>query len=357
VNPRRFVIGFLLASLLPTLAVGIFVWRMDPYQHFRASDRYLFNMRYMAAGLAKNQDYETAIVGDSMSQNFVASYASQVLGEKVVNLSISGSANYTLGRLARTAIRSGHARHIIWGLRANMAKGKPTRTRLGKNFPHYLYDANPFNDVRYLFNLDVLKKSWAFASNDRIGHLREPELFNTWFARPGSEPGRDKVLAQFKPGKGVSHKVSKALSADTLITNFDANVLSVVIDHPEVHFTFFVPPHPALLYADTYQHRPARFQALMTYLHHSFDQLTRLPNVTLHYFDTIPSITHNLNNYKDMTHYSVQVSNTMLTAFKQGQGVLTQDNYAEALDRFQRMVSQIDSDAYAIPAAVSATGR
>jgi len=358
-KPYRFIIVFLLAALAPTLAIGGFVYWMDPYQNFRASEKRLSNMRYMAPGLARHQDYDTVVIGDSMSQNFMISQIEKTLGGRAINLSISGSTHYTLGNLARVAIRSGHAKHIIWSTSFSAAAGEVTRTRMGDDFPHYLYDDNPFNDVRYLFSEGIFRRSRAFARDPNYGKINHPDLFNTWLMGKDNQPGRDKVLASFKNHTTKLSQGNKAAAADsqaatalpaddigTLIANFDANVLSVAKDYPEIHFTFFVPPHTVLMYADMYQNRPAQFRTIMLYLTHVFEQLTPLPNVTLHYFDTIPAITHNLDNYKDLTHFSVQVSNTLLTAFKQGHGVITPNTYSQALERFARMVSRYDLSPY-----------
>ena len=340
---RRFVIWFLVAALVPTFVVGALVIAMDPYQNFHATDRYPANMRYLAPGMARHQHADTVIIGDSMTQNFIGSVASRVLGRRVLNLSVPGSTNYTQGKLARLAIEDGGARNVIWGIRYRTSMGAVDRTRLGKDFPRYLYDRNPFNDYRYVFNQSVVVMSWWMLRDPDVGRT-DPNLFNTWFLAPKNAPGRAKVLAGFKPSKGVSQEVPRGLRAEVMSESFDRNVLRVVKDHPEVHFTFFIPPHTGILYANMMRHKPAQFAEVLAFMRHVFDACLAQPNVTLHYFDHLPAITHNLDNYKDTSHYSVDISNVMLRAFLRGQAVVTPDNKDALLERFVRLTRALDPD-------------
>lgn len=70
---RRWVCG-LLACILALLAVcGAVVYVVDPCLYYRVPDKWqpvLFNERYQMAGLAKNVEADTVLVGTSMAANY-----------------------------------------------------------------------------------------------------------------------------------------------------------------------------------------------------------------------------------------------------------------------------------------------
>lgn len=73
---RRWVCG-LLACILALLAVcGAVVYVVDPCLYYRVPDKWqpvLFNERYQMAGLAKNVEADTVLVGTSMAANYRSS--------------------------------------------------------------------------------------------------------------------------------------------------------------------------------------------------------------------------------------------------------------------------------------------
>ena len=74
---RRWVCG-LLTVLIALLAVcGAIVYVVDPCLYYRLPDKWqpvFFNERYQMAGLAKNVEADTVLVGTSMAANYRASW-------------------------------------------------------------------------------------------------------------------------------------------------------------------------------------------------------------------------------------------------------------------------------------------
>lgn len=59
-------------------------------------------------------------------------------------------------------------------------------------------------------------------------------------------------------------------------------------------------------------------------------------NVELFDFQPVADITHNLNNYKDLTHYSLEINEYIVKSFQNGQHRITADNT-------QALLSVLDS--------------
>ena len=88
---RRWVCG-LLACILALLAVcGAVVYVVDPCLYYRVPDKWqpvLFNERYQTAGLAKNVEADTVLVGTSMAANYRSSWIQETFGTSAVRLTI-----------------------------------------------------------------------------------------------------------------------------------------------------------------------------------------------------------------------------------------------------------------------------
>lgn len=86
---RRWVCG-LLACILALLAVcGAVVYVVDPCLYYRVPDKWqpvLFNERYQTAGLAKNVEADTVLVGTSMAANYRSSWIQETFGTSAVRL-------------------------------------------------------------------------------------------------------------------------------------------------------------------------------------------------------------------------------------------------------------------------------
>ncbi|MFQ5508399.1 MAG: hypothetical protein ACE5FN_03585 [Leptospirillia bacterium] len=328
------------------MLIGVFVFLVDPFQHFRASELYPADyndkVRYLVPGFAKHQSYELIILGDSHSQNMLASVAQRTLGKPAVNLSLNGSSVFEQRVVAETALRTGQVKRVIWGLNYNSFRGSTQWSRLTQGLPMYLYDESLLNDVDYLFNADVLQSAFEILSDPEKAR-DSPDLINSWFRNPEYQPDRDKVIREFRR-KGQVYNANYRLSK--LAANLKQNVIPIIRAHPEVEFTFFVPPFSVLHYVNLRDHARHMLGTLLQFYEIMFDHLTREPNVTLYFFGLDKSISHKLENYKDLTHYSLDISTMLLEEFARKRYMVTRGNMARIVPAFDRQIQTLDVPAF-----------
>ena len=146
---------FLWTTCLCILVPGAFIafiYTVDPMQFFhrapRADAPISGDMRAQAAGILNTFDIDSIILGTSHLENTSAAEASAKLGGKFFNISIAG------GDFAERALILKHAlqqkrKNVITSLDMYYT-GCPQRT---DRMPLYLYDKNPFNDLKYYATL------------------------------------------------------------------------------------------------------------------------------------------------------------------------------------------------------------
>ena len=178
---RRWVCG-LLACLLTLLALcGAFVYAVDPCLYYRVPDKWqpiLFNERYQMAGLAKNVEADTVLLGTSMAANYRASWIGETFGTPAVRLTIPDGYYSEFDRVMEVLFRAQSPERVIFGMDLNTL----IRDESGVTsaMPDYLYNANPLDDIQYLLNKDTLYYSAYTLLSNRWGEGDTIDEGFTW---------------------------------------------------------------------------------------------------------------------------------------------------------------------------------
>ena len=215
---RRWVCG-LLACILALLAVcGAVVYVVDPCLYYRVPDKWqpvLFNERYQMAGLAKNVEADTVLVGTSMAANYRSSWIQETFGTSAVRLTIPDGYYSEFDQVMNVLFRTQEPERVIFGL---------VRDESGVTaaMPDYLYNANPLDDIQYLLNKDTLYYSaYTLLSN----HWGEGDTIDEGFTWDRNEwwnhisalenYDRPEIAAALKNGRGESVRTSHTLAEQT----------------------------------------------------------------------------------------------------------------------------------------------
>ena len=147
------------AVIFLTLIAGLMIV-VDPYFHYHKPLSFLsyrlYEERYINDGIARNFDYDAIITGTSMSQNFKPSEFDALFGTKSVKLPFPGAGYKEITQnLERALSRNSSVNTVLWVLDYNGLLRRHDWTQY-EEYPTYLYDENPFNDVSYLFNKSIL---------------------------------------------------------------------------------------------------------------------------------------------------------------------------------------------------------
>ena len=150
-----------LAAVLAAIAAGVSY--LDPFFHYHKPliEKFYYeldNERSQNDGIIKHFDYDTLIIGNSMTKNFNTTDVDRLFEASSVKLPLSGTTNKETGDLIRKALQENSGLKTVFRgfVIGNFLQEKDyLRTDLGE-FPTYLYNQNPFDDVYYLFNRDVV---------------------------------------------------------------------------------------------------------------------------------------------------------------------------------------------------------
>lgn|GEM_PF-325128 len=303
-----FAIGFAGAAIALS-------WVVDPLQHYHKSwykPYYSSEERYQNAGLARNYEYDTIILGTSMTENFLPSVVGKALGGHVMKLSLRGSLMPEQYETAKLALSTGKVKQVLWGL-DYFALRQPTDEERDE-FPSYLYDDSWMNDYSYWFSItpyEELAKGMAKLAVRRTE--QNLERLNNW--NHTVQFGRKLVMNDYRNAQQSEYYFGA--NEDPLSSvqqTFNTYVLSLVQAHPEVNFTFYYPPYSVLRQAVWQQTNLVRYKNQLTMRKWMFEQLQSFPNTRLYDFQAESGWTFDLDQYKDLSHHRESINTAIAEA-------------------------------------------
>lgn len=294
---------------------------VDPLQHYRMASfykPYYKNSRYLNPGLAKTHDYNTVIVGTSMVQNFRPSYIDKLWNVKSIKLPWPGSSSYELGLTLETALRTGKVQRVLFGLDVFSFKGAAARLSNGPgSIPHYLYDDNIFNDLKYLLSIDTLTSLKYIIKANILGKNKrylEHDNYGYWGHK--FEFSKKAVINNWNRA-GFNQEFSKEdFKASNLINNFEKNLYIYFKKYPSVQFDVFFPPYSILTWVDSEE--KGINKDIFDFKRYVVNRSSNLGNVRIFEFQDIENIITDLDNYKDISHFSPKINDFIIESISEG---------------------------------------
>ena len=243
---RRWVCGLLACLTALLAACGAVVYAVDPCLYYRVPDQWqpvLFNERYQMAGLAKNVEADTVLVGTSMAANYRASWIEETFGTSAVRLTIPDGYYSEFDQVLDVLFRAQDPERVIFGLDVNTLVRDESGVTAA--MPEYLYNANPLDDIQYLLNKDTLYYSAYTLLTNRWGEGDTIDEGFTW--DKDQWWNHMSALANYDRPEIAGEE----LPSDTYRDNVAANLAVAeqwITAHPETEFDFFLPPYSMLFW-------------------------------------------------------------------------------------------------------------
>jgi len=125
-------------------------------------------------------------------------------------------------------------------------------------------------------------------------------------------------------------------------TNLDKNALELVKNNPDINFYIFFPPYSILYFVDLYEKDINLFKAEFKLKEELMCNMVEYDNAKVFDFQHLDSITHNLDNYKDLSHFSSSTNKFIIDSLKVGEVELNQDSCTSTLGIIKEQVESFD---------------
>jgi hypothetical protein len=348
---KRTVLAFLLGSALFALLAVLSALVIDPLQFYHKPwfhrPVYLKEQRYQNPGLARNYDYETIIIGTSMTENFFPGQVEEAIGGKTIKLSMRGSLADEQHKIARLALETGKPKTVLWGLDyfALRADGLDDQdVNADYEFPHYLYDRDLLNDYKYWFNYypyrefakELVRELLTGRSTDLDGLYNWNHMFDF---------GEDVAVRHYR--KAMAEAAALARTGregpiEEAQASFRTNILSLVEAYPDVKFLIYYPPYSILRHVYWRETNPERYAHQLVMKEWMYAEFSRHPNVEVYDFQTEADWTFDLDNYKDMSHHHQDINAWIAQAIgrRDPDYLVTADNVRRFAEELRRQTDE-----------------
>ena len=262
---------------------------------------------YSGAGVAKSYTYDSIIVGSSMTENCRPSVYDDALGGRFVKLSMNAGQSLDHAKMMDIAFRTHDVKHVVYGM--DFFSFSLYYNNQKAQTPDYLYDANPFNDVKYLLNKSVLFSSIPKALKN-IGTPDENKTRDSMYMwHPPEMPGEDGLRARVNLSAPIPAQQDTARGEEFVRLGLEHNLLPFIRAHRDTVFTVFFPPYSLLYWAE--QAASGNLDTCIAQKRLMAQTLLAEPNVQLFDFQAHLDWIENYDLYYDLIHYISVVNDDM----------------------------------------------
>ena len=329
---RRWSIAAVIVTVAVIAVPALYIAVIDPFFHFHkpleSLEYPLDSEWYQNDGIVRHFDYDAMLTGTSMAENFRTSQIDELFGVSSVKTAYNGSSFLQTNALIKQAVRcQPELKRVFRSLDFNrLIADDVYAIRSDIDLPEYLYNNNPFDDVKYLVNKDVLfNKAYHVIKFTKSGQTTTS--FDDYYNWNDEYTYSREAVLEDSPRKDRSETLQSVSDEDfvRIAENMEKNVISVARENPGMEFYYFVPPY-SIYYFDSLNQEGSLEKSLELH-EYALSLMLDVPNIRLFSFMDMYSVIDDLNNYKDMYHYGEWVNAEMLEYMKNEEHMLTAENY------------------------------
>lgn len=327
---------------------------IDPYMHYRIPENGLSyaltarNQRYQNDGFIRHFNYDAIITGTSMTENFKTTEFDKMFNVDSIKVPFSGGSYKEVNGTCKRALEvHPDLKIILRSLDLSMLVKDKNSSRYN-NYPEYLYNESLLDDVNYWLNKmailegcmqNVIFHSMASKSKESFLDSFSFDEYSSW--QKYHVFGKESVLEDYVRPEKNSRKVKLTREEkDMIYDNISQNVTELASDFQNTKFLLFFTPY-SICYWDSLD-REGKLEWEFEAQRVAIEEILKYDNIELYSFCNNFEMVCDLNNYKDIAHYSEEVNSWMLEWICEGKYRLTKENYKDYLNEIKKFYTLYD---------------
>ncbi len=337
-------IKFLLSMVAFLLILSIsIVFIFDPFYHYHKPwfglKAVLTDKEYQVVGTLRNFDYDALIVGSSVAENYDNSWFNEDFNCNCIKAIRSYGPTADLCYLLDVAFESHIPKLVFYNIDPSSLSGSAKTTYESTGAPIYLYDHNPFNDVKYLLNKDVIFEKIPYMLVKSLKNGYDPNLSYNW--EEGKIFSESARISNYERPK----KQESFLPENYYEKNLSDNIKLLqneVSTHKDTEFKFFFPVYSMIWWDGIY--RNGELNAVLHNEKECMKTLLSYDNVKIYFFQDEEDIASNLDNYMDPIHFSSEINHFMEKKMAEDSCRITKDNLDKKIDNLRKIVEEYETN-------------
>ena len=327
--------GGLLAVLIVVAGIVIL---FDPFYHYHDA---LFGMKhvlqdrdYQVAGTIDHFSYDAILLGTSTAENNdLGQFRQNFQCEPLKAIRAGGSNADFLTYLDRAY--QGHSLQKVFYFIDYMAlEGalKPTFDRMDTDF---ITNANPLDDVKYLFNKDILFKNIPLQFVYSYALPYEEDNPYSWYQSKTFSTAA--ITGRYSPREEFLEETFHEDAYQNFITNVEL-ISERIQAHPETEYYVIFSPISVLWWDDSY--RLGEIRQKLRETQEFVKAMEAFENVKVYYFHNDRDLAENLDHYMDTVHFSYEVNREICDRVARDENRITAENCEMLTEDLYQMVEE-----------------
>ena len=329
-TPQKWLAILFAVSVIPLLLLTVFTLIVDPFMRYHVPYSWSvpqFSEEYFQIpGVLRQFDYDSVIVGSSMSQNFRLNEFREKLGKNPVKATARGLLPAT-GKLYINIAgesRGDKLQTVYWGVDILTFNADPDSHF--QPLANYVYSNNHFLDVQYWWNWTLFydyypawlkpKFGGSKKTQERYAIRTDIDRMFCWDYKP--EPFGMEAMA----AENTKRPLNFAPMKPCALENFKYNVIETVRKYPDTEFIIFTAPYSVYFWSamlDTgYLQSALDFRTMM------IAELLSEPNVKVYDFAWQAEKITDADAFKDLTHFGSMHNSWMVDCMAEGKYRITE---------------------------------
>lgn len=329
ITKRKWILLIICIVMAVLIVCNLLTYIVDPFFQYRFKDnQYFIHTRYCAPGLIKTYDYDTIIIGSSMTQNFDMDLFRTELDCSPLHIGVGGMSDEDLVEYVLLSNKIGKADSYYLCIDiAEFRKQSESRTvdyLMRDDLLSHIQYAISYESLFRFIPVDILftnvaKQGYSLPSS--FAYKMGIDRFGYW----GHEYsyGEEVVINGRKTGAYRVSEVDTTGLYEKMVDGIDAFFSQLNLR--DANYFFFFPPYSSLYWCDAQEE--GYFDAYLDAKEYFVEKAAESGAIVYDFQGA--DLTTNLDNYKDATHYSPEINDWMTNCFSLKENVITPDNCSE----------------------------
>lgn len=324
------------------LLVALIVVIADPFYHFHkpilGMKAVLMDRDYQVGGTLVTFDYDAVILGTSIAENINTNQVDELFDCTSVKAIRASGGNEDLMYYLDRAYETHDVKKVFYAMSVEEFIAAPVVTVTDSDF-YYLLDNNPFNDLEYIFNRDVIFKKIPMEIGNSFLFDYDEGYSYSWFQT--KEFSSDAVIGRYSPPPEFLDDVDYSDELSNVSVNVD-HLKERINAHPDTVFYLYLSPNSALWWDVSV--RSGELTGKLEVIDYLFSELSDIPNVILFNYMFDEEITFNLDLFMDTVHFSQDINSKIVSDMSNETFDLSESDYGNLKNTFINRVLSFSHD-------------
>lgn len=316
---KKWVSAFLILFVSTICAIALIVAFVDPFFHYGPPKSMFYyrlsDQRSQNDGITRHFDYDSIVTGTSMAENCRTSLFDELFSANAIKVTYPGATYKEINDNLKVAYESGHnVRYVFRPIDYSLLLKDKDEMRVDMGeYPVWLTNKNPFDDVKYLLNRDVLI---SYVLPEIAGCLRGdspgyPSFDEYSFTGDVDDYDRELVLSVkwiFNPPEKIIEVSEEDI--EMVRENIEQNVVSLAREHPETTFIYFFPPYSMAYWGAIREE--GNLDRYLYLIRMAAEQMLECDNIHVYCFGFEEEVTSDLGLYRDVAHFRPEVNDLIM---------------------------------------------